>query len=114
MRVVSDMEGSETLKPDFKFRIGAAVSPFLKDFDGIIPAYTLICRDRGFGVVKMAEASSSRITITLGRSGQVVKKAGPVLDHPFPDSGPAVGNKRSVRDRLGSIADSTTEFNNKR
>ncbi|XP_049365859.1 uncharacterized protein LOC125830734 isoform X2 [Solanum verrucosum] len=62
----------------------------------------------------MAEASSSRITITLGRSGQVVKKAGPVLDHPFPDSGPAVGNKRSVRDRLGSIADSTTEFNNKR
>ncbi|XP_055810218.1 uncharacterized protein LOC129880279 [Solanum dulcamara] len=62
----------------------------------------------------MAEASSSRVTITLGRSGQVVKKAGPGLDHPFPDSGPAVGSKRSVRDRLGSIADSTTEFNNKR
>ncbi|XP_015076633.1 uncharacterized protein LOC107020691 [Solanum pennellii] len=62
----------------------------------------------------MAEPSSSRITITLGRSGQVVKKAGSVLDHPFPDSGPAVGSKRSVRDRLGSIADSTTEFNNKR
>ncbi|MCD7457773.1 hypothetical protein HAX54_036125 [Datura stramonium] len=62
----------------------------------------------------MAETSSSRITITLGRSGQVVKKAGPVLDHPFPDSGPAVGSKRSVRDRLGTVADSTTEFNNKR
>ncbi|KAM3358805.1 protein IQ-DOMAIN 14 [Capsicum galapagoense] len=62
----------------------------------------------------MAESSSSRITITLGRSGQVVKKAGPVLDHPLPDSGPAVGSKRSVRDRLGTISDSTTEFNNKR
>ncbi|CAN4124294.1 unnamed protein product [Withania somnifera] len=61
----------------------------------------------------MAEASSSRITITLGRSGQVVKKTGSILDHPFPDSGPAVGSKRSVRDRLGTIADSTTEFNNK-
>ncbi|XP_060214397.1 uncharacterized protein LOC132641422 isoform X1 [Lycium barbarum] len=58
----------------------------------------------------MAENSSSRITITLGRTGQVVKKAGPGLDHPFP----AVGSKRSVRDRLGTIADSTTEFNNKR
>ncbi|XP_009789684.1 uncharacterized protein LOC107779590 [Nicotiana tabacum] len=62
----------------------------------------------------MAEASSSRITITLGRSGQVVKKAGSVLGHPFPDSGPAVGSKRSVRDRLGTTADSTTELNNKR
>nr|XP_016470934.1 PREDICTED: uncharacterized protein LOC107793165 [Nicotiana tabacum] len=62
----------------------------------------------------MAEASSSRITITLGRSGQVVKKAGSILGHPFPDSGPAVGSKRSVRDRLGTTADSTTEFNNKR
>ncbi|KAK4358189.1 hypothetical protein RND71_023799 [Anisodus tanguticus] len=58
----------------------------------------------------MAEASNSRITITLGRSGQVVKKAGPVLDHPFPE----VGSKRSVRDRLGTVADSTTEINYKR
>lgn len=62
----------------------------------------------------MAETSSSRVTITLGRSGQVVKKAGPLLDHPYPNSGPAVGNKRSVRDRLGTVADSTTEFNHKR
>ncbi|KAK4376792.1 hypothetical protein RND71_003088 [Anisodus tanguticus] len=47
----------------------------------------------------MTEASSSRITITLGHSGQVVKKEGPVLDHPFP----GVGSKRSVRDRLGCM-----------
>ncbi|PWA45315.1 hypothetical protein CTI12_AA518780 [Artemisia annua] len=64
----------------------------------------------------MAETSSSssrsRVTITLGRTGQVVKRAGaPLLDtDPPPSQPPAVtGTKRSVRDRLGAAND-----NNKR
>ncbi|KAD2393785.1 hypothetical protein E3N88_40762 [Mikania micrantha] len=44
------------------------------------------------------QTSRSQVTITLGRSGQVVQRAGAVLDNqPIP----AVGIKRSVRDRLG-------------
>uniref|UniRef100_A0A5B7AJ58 Putative Sterile alpha motif domain-containing protein isoform 2 n=1 Tax=Davidia involucrata TaxID=16924 RepID=A0A5B7AJ58_DAVIN len=64
----------------------------------------------------MAETSRSRVTITLGRSGQVVKRAGPVLDSAFSDSHPAVGSKRSVRDRLGNDVSGTqlTQLNNKR
>ncbi|XAR65014.1 hypothetical protein NMG60_11008951 [Bertholletia excelsa] len=53
----------------------------------------------------MAESSGSRVTITLGRSGQVVKRAGPVLDSGFSDTRPTIGSKRSVRDRLGSDFD---------
>ncbi|KAI6685871.1 hypothetical protein NL676_031784 [Syzygium grande] len=55
----------------------------------------------------MTEASRGRVTITLGRSGQVVKRAGVVSDASYADSVPAIGSKRSVRDRLGSNADST-------
>ncbi|CAK9182504.1 unnamed protein product [Ilex paraguariensis] len=62
----------------------------------------------------MAETSRSQVTITLGRSGQVVKRAGPALDNSFSDSQPAVGSKRSVRDRLGNNVDSTTQINSKR
>ncbi|KAL3501253.1 hypothetical protein ACH5RR_035702 [Cinchona calisaya] len=73
----------------------------------------------------MAELSRSRVTITLGRSGQVVKRAGPGgVDGDDDDDGgsfaadsqPSVaGKKRSVLDRLGSNADSTSsQFNNKR
>lgn len=57
----------------------------------------------------MAETSSSsrsRVTITLGRTGQVVKRGGaPLLDTNPPPSQPpaAAGTKRSVRDRLGGI-----------
>lgn len=61
----------------------------------------------------MAETSRSRVTITLGRSGQVVKRAGPALDSDFSDSRPGHRNKRSVRDRLGSDVD-RTHFSNKR
>ncbi|PON46562.1 Mitogen-activated protein kinase kinase kinase [Parasponia andersonii] len=50
----------------------------------------------------MAEASRARVTITLGRSGQVVKREASASDISFNDSMPAVGTKRSVRDRLGS------------
>ncbi|KAL8224597.1 hypothetical protein R6Q57_020072 [Mikania cordata] len=44
------------------------------------------------------QTSRSQVTITLGRSGQVVQRAGAVLDN---EPIPAVGIKRSVRDRLG-------------
>lgn len=60
----------------------------------------------------MTEASRGRVTITLGRSGQVVKRAGVVSDASYADSVPTVGSKRSVRDRLGSTADSTLSHGN--
>ncbi|KAF4391661.1 hypothetical protein F8388_005426 [Cannabis sativa] len=50
----------------------------------------------------MAEAPRGRVTITLGRSGQVVKREASGEDIPFCVSMPAAGTKRSVRDRLGS------------
>ncbi|XP_063943924.1 uncharacterized protein LOC108209545 isoform X3 [Daucus carota subsp. sativus] len=50
----------------------------------------------------MSDSSMSRVTITLGRSGQVVKRAGAVLDSAYTDPVPAVGAKRSVHDRLGT------------
>lgn len=58
----------------------------------------------------MSDSSMSRVTITLGRSGQVVKRAGAVIDSAYTDPVPSVGTKRSVHDRLGTNAD----FNNKR
>ncbi|XP_021908579.1 uncharacterized protein LOC110822715, partial [Carica papaya] len=66
----------------------------------------------------MAEASRGRVTITLGRSGQVVKKAGSELHGDFSDSILGAGSKRSLRERLGSNFDSSLqqgrETNNKR
>ncbi|KAH9709167.1 SAM domain-containing protein [Citrus sinensis] len=59
----------------------------------------------------MSEASRARVTITLGRGGQVVKR--PVSDVGFSDSLPGTGSKRSVRDRLGSSLDSS-QVDNKR
>ncbi|KAL3631070.1 hypothetical protein CASFOL_024054 [Castilleja foliolosa] len=59
----------------------------------------------------MSETSRSRVTITLGRTGQgVVKRDGSTLDssHSF------TGSKRSVRERLGNNVDSSSEINNKR
>ncbi|KAA3462606.1 SEC23-interacting [Gossypium australe] len=47
----------------------------------------------------MAEASRGRVTITLGRTGQVVKRAGPASGVDLSDSHPVSGSKRSVRDR---------------
>ncbi|KHG22082.1 SEC23-interacting [Gossypium arboreum] len=61
----------------------------------------------------MAEAPRGRVTITLGRSGQVVKRSGAASD----DSLPVAGTKRSVRDRLGGNIDSSLlnggQLNNK-
>ncbi|CAI9092822.1 OLC1v1028165C6 [Oldenlandia corymbosa var. corymbosa] len=63
----------------------------------------------------MEDASRSRVTITLGRGGQVVKRTGLVADDgSFSDSRPAVGSKRSVRDRLGGNVDPTSLFDSKR
>ncbi|XP_041015383.1 uncharacterized protein LOC121258091 isoform X3 [Juglans microcarpa x Juglans regia] len=65
----------------------------------------------------MAETSRDRVTITLGRSGQVIKRAGQVSNS-YADSLPAAGAKRSVRDRLGSNVDGSflngSVLNNKR
>ncbi|KAL3654129.1 hypothetical protein CASFOL_003810 [Castilleja foliolosa] len=58
----------------------------------------------------MSETSRSRVTITLGRAGQVVKRGGSTLD----GSHSVAGNKRSVRERLGNNVDSSFENNNKR
>ncbi|KAK9060271.1 hypothetical protein SSX86_020975 [Deinandra increscens subsp. villosa] len=61
----------------------------------------------------MAETSRrSQVTITLGRSGQVVKGAGAVFDGS--ESVPAVGSKRSVRDRLGDGGVDKLQFDSKR
>ncbi|GMI99730.1 hypothetical protein like AT1G70180 [Hibiscus trionum] len=66
----------------------------------------------------MTEASRGRVTITLGRTGQVVKRAGPGSGGDFSDSHPVSGSKRSVRDRLGGNGDSSllhgSQLNNKR
>ncbi|KAH0938283.1 hypothetical protein HID58_005744 [Brassica napus] len=51
----------------------------------------------------MSEGSRrSRVTITLGRSGQVVSRDGSDLE----DELPRVGTKRSVKERLGNLLDS--------
>jgi hypothetical protein len=60
----------------------------------------------------MGEASG-RVTITLGRGGQVVKRSGQVSDVSYADSLLAAGTKRSVRDRLGSNVDSSVLQGNK-
>ncbi|CAE5963643.1 unnamed protein product [Arabidopsis arenosa] len=54
----------------------------------------------------MSEASRrSRVTITLGRSGQVVNRAASDLDDGY--ELPRVGTKRSVKERLGNQLDSS-------
>ncbi|KAL6571755.1 hypothetical protein OROHE_002624 [Orobanche hederae] len=57
----------------------------------------------------MSETSRSRVTITLGGAGQVVKRDWSALH-----SLPVVGSKRSIRDRLGNNVDSSADINNKR
>ncbi|XP_011007073.1 PREDICTED: uncharacterized protein LOC105112881 [Populus euphratica] len=48
----------------------------------------------------MTETSKARVTITLGRSGQVVKRAATISDD-YSNSQQGAGSKRSVMDRLG-------------
>ncbi|CAI9768028.1 unnamed protein product [Fraxinus pennsylvanica] len=59
----------------------------------------------------MSNPSRSHVTITLGRGAQVVKRSGHTVDSSFTDLQPAVGSKRSVRDRLGSNADLSLQVN---
>ncbi|KAL8267462.1 hypothetical protein R6Q59_004806 [Mikania micrantha] len=61
----------------------------------------------------MEDTSRSQVTITLGRSGHVVKRSGTVVDGEFLEPVSAVGIKRPVRDRLGSNADAVN-LDNKR
>ncbi|XP_073020073.1 uncharacterized protein [Primulina eburnea] len=62
----------------------------------------------------MSDTSRSRVTITLGRTGQVVKRDGSSFDSAYADVQPHAGTKRSVRERLGNYVDSSAQFNNKR
>ncbi|KAK9750952.1 hypothetical protein RND81_02G232000 [Saponaria officinalis] len=50
-----------------------------------------------------------RVTVTLGRGGRVVKRAGGIPDDGVCNGVPIVGSKRSVRDRLGGIAENRSE-----
>ncbi|KAJ1389898.1 hypothetical protein SESBI_37905 [Sesbania bispinosa] len=55
----------------------------------------------------MSDTSRGRVTITLGRSGQVVKRDISAADVSFSSSLHSAGTKRSVRDRIGNNADSS-------
>ncbi|XP_071691024.1 uncharacterized protein [Rutidosis leptorrhynchoides] len=63
----------------------------------------------------MADTSRPQVTITLGRTGQVVKRAGAFIerDNEGSDPAPVVGRKRPVKDRLGNSID-PVHFDNKR
>ncbi|CAI8587687.1 unnamed protein product [Vicia faba] len=55
----------------------------------------------------MSNSSRGRVTITLGRSGQVVKRDVSAADVAYSSSMSSAGSKRSVRDRIGNNADSS-------
>ncbi|MED6159072.1 hypothetical protein PIB30_038946 [Stylosanthes scabra] len=59
-------------------------------------------------------SNSGRVTITLGRSGQVVKRDLSSADVSYASSLSSAGTKRSVRDRIGNNADGYGQSNNKR
>ncbi|OWM76020.1 uncharacterized protein LOC116211490 [Punica granatum] len=54
----------------------------------------------------MADNPRGRVTITLGRTGQVVKRPASVSND-LVDPMPSAGSKRSIRDRLGSNGDAS-------
>ncbi|KAH9619488.1 hypothetical protein KSS87_007350 [Heliosperma pusillum] len=56
----------------------------------------------------------SRVTVTLGRDGRVVKRAGGPEDEGTTNGLAIPGGKRSVRDRLGGIAEDRSGSYNKR
>ncbi|KAG9450450.1 hypothetical protein H6P81_010415 [Aristolochia fimbriata] len=57
------------------------------------------------GVRLFWEMSKPQVTITLGRSGQVVKRSGTASDASRSEYVPSSGNKRSIRERLGTLSD---------
>ncbi|KAI4328281.1 hypothetical protein L6164_020648 [Bauhinia variegata] len=60
----------------------------------------------------MSDTSRGRVTITLGRSGQVVKRDLSTAEDSFPSSLSTAGTKRSVRDRIGNNAESSLRNGN--
>ncbi|QCD90565.1 hypothetical protein DEO72_LG4g1522 [Vigna unguiculata] len=60
----------------------------------------------------MSDHSRGRVTITLGRSGQVVKRDVSSVDVSSFSSLPSAGTKRSVRDRIGNNADGSVWHGN--
>lgn len=60
----------------------------------------------------MSDSSRGRVTITLGRSGQVVKRDLSAGDGAYSSSMSSAGTKRSVRDRIGSNGDNSTWHGN--
>ncbi|XP_061362218.1 uncharacterized protein LOC133305965 isoform X2 [Gastrolobium bilobum] len=60
----------------------------------------------------MSDNSMGRVTITLGRSGQVVKRNISAADASVSTSLTSVGMKRSMRDRIGNNADSSLGHRN--
>lgn len=60
----------------------------------------------------MSNSSRGRVTITLGRSGQVVKRDVTAVDVPYSSSMSSAGTKRSVRDRIGNSGDSSMRHGN--
>lgn len=62
----------------------------------------------------MSDNSRSRVTVTLGRSGRVVKRAGGVLQDGFSNGVSVAGSKRSLRDRLGGDLDDRSQHYDKR
>lgn len=62
----------------------------------------------------MSDNSRSRVTVTLGRSGRVVKRGRGVLEDGYSENVSMVGSKRSVRDRLGGDLDDRNRHYDKR
>ncbi|KAG5062005.1 hypothetical protein AAZX31_02G027600 [Glycine max] len=60
----------------------------------------------------MSDPSRGRVTITLGRSGHVVKRDVSAADVSSFSSLHSAGTKRSVRDRIGSNADNSGWYGN--
>lgn len=63
----------------------------------------------------MSGSTRSGFTVTLGRSGRVVRKAGGLSEEGFRNDSSMTGSKRSIRDRLGGSSDDRYHpYNNKR
>lgn len=62
----------------------------------------------------MSESLRPGFTVTLGRGGRVVKKAGGLSEEGFRNDRAMTGSKRSIRDRLGGNSDDRYHPYNKR
>lgn len=62
----------------------------------------------------MSDHWSSRVTVTLGRSDRVMKRAGVVSEDGFSNGMSMLGRKRSINNRLGGDSDERNQHYNKR